>query len=139
IKDQLTELLTNYGEITALIIDGWDAPWSRLTYEEIPFHEIYAHIKQLQPNCLVSELNAGKYPASGLYYTDIKSFEQNAGQHIPEGSSVPALSCVTLTDGWFWKQSDENASLKPAKTIVEDWLIPQNKINCNLILNAAPN
>ncbi len=27
IKEQLRELLTNYGEITALIIDGWDAPW----------------------------------------------------------------------------------------------------------------
>ena len=26
IKAQLTELLTHYGEITALIIDGWDAP-----------------------------------------------------------------------------------------------------------------
>lgn len=26
IKEQLRELLTNYGEITALIIDGWDAP-----------------------------------------------------------------------------------------------------------------
>jgi alpha-L-fucosidase len=27
VKAQLTELLTNYGEIRALIIDGWDAPW----------------------------------------------------------------------------------------------------------------
>jgi alpha-L-fucosidase len=26
VKAQLTELLTNYGEIAALIIDGWDAP-----------------------------------------------------------------------------------------------------------------
>ena len=30
IKQQLRELLTNYGEISALIIDGWDAPWSRI-------------------------------------------------------------------------------------------------------------
>ena len=27
IKNQLRELLTNYGPITALMIDGWDAPW----------------------------------------------------------------------------------------------------------------
>jgi len=42
IKDQLTELLTNYGEINVLIFDGWDAPWSRIPYEEVPFQEIYA-------------------------------------------------------------------------------------------------
>ena len=60
IKAQLTELLTNYGEVTALIIDGWDAPWSRISYEDIPFPEIYQHIKSLQPNCLVMDLNAAK-------------------------------------------------------------------------------
>lgn len=139
IKDQLTELLTQYGEVNALIIDGWDAPWSRITYEEIPFHEIYALVKKLQPNCLISELNAGAYPASALYYSDIKAFEQNAGQMLPGDSDVPALSCVTLTDGWFWKQSDVNADLKPMKRIVEEWLIPQNERFCNLILNAPPN
>jgi hypothetical protein len=40
-KDQLSELFTGYGEIDILITDGWDAPWSRITYEEIPFREIY--------------------------------------------------------------------------------------------------
>ncbi len=138
IKEQLTELLTNYGEITLLIFDGWDAPWSRLTYEEVPFHEIYELVKKLQPNCLVSELNASQYPSSALYYTDIKAFEQNAGQKIPGGSKIPALSCVTLTDGWFWKQADKDAELKSVKQVVEEWLIPLNKIHCNLILNAAP-
>ena len=138
IKEQLTELLTNYGEITLLIFDGWDAPWSRLTYEEVPFHEIYELVKKLQPNCLVSELNASQYPSSALYYTDIKAFEQNAGQKIPGDSKIPALSCVTLTDGWFWKQTDKDAELKSVKQVVEEWLIPLNKIHCNLILNAAP-
>lgn len=139
IKDQLTELLTNYGEISILIFDGWDAPWSRISYTEVPFQEIYQLVKKLQPNCLISELNASQYPASALYYSDIKAFEQNAGQHLPEDSKIPAQSCVTLTDGWFWKQSDQNAELKPTKTIVEEWLKPQNDAHCNLILNAAPN
>jgi alpha-L-fucosidase len=139
IKDQLTELLTNYGEINVLIFDGWDAPWSRIPYDEVPFHEIYALVKRLQPNCLISELNASQYPDSALYYSDIKAFEQNAGQALPGDSSIPAQSCVTLTDGWFWKQSDKDAELKSTKQIVEEWLIPQNERHCNLILNAAPN
>ncbi|MBS1726161.1 MAG: alpha-L-fucosidase [Armatimonadetes bacterium] len=139
IKDQLTELLTNYGEIDVLIFDGWDAPWSRIPYSEVPFHEIYALVKRLQPNCLISELNASQYPDSALYYSDIKAFEQNAGQALPGDSSIPAQSCVTLTDGWFWKQGDENAELKPTHRIVEEWLKPQNERHCNLILNAPPN
>jgi len=56
IKDQLTELFTRYGEVDILITDGWDAPWSRITYEEVPFHEIYEHIKNLQPDCLICDL-----------------------------------------------------------------------------------
>jgi alpha-L-fucosidase len=139
IKAQLTELLTNYGKIDLLIFDGWDAPWSRISYSEVPFAEIYALVKKLQPACLISELNASQYPPSALYYGDIKAFEQNAGQHLPDDSEIPAQSCVTLTDGWFWKQSDANADLKPAERIVNQWLLPQNQLHCNLILNAAPN
>ena len=139
IKDQLTELFTGYGEVDILITDGWDAPWSRITYEEVPFHEIYEHIKNLQPDCLICDLNASQYPPSGLYYSDVKAFEQNAGQKVPAGSDVPALSCVTLTDGWFWKQGDSNGNLKAVSTIVEDWLEPLNRRHCNLILNAPPN
>jgi alpha-L-fucosidase len=139
IKEQLTELLTNYGAITLLIFDGWNAPWSRITYEEVPFHEIYELVKKLQPNCLISDLNSSQYPSSALYYSDVKAFEQNAGQKIPSDSKIPALSCVTLTDGWFWKQADRDRKLKPVKQVVEEWLIPLNRIHCNLILNAAPN
>jgi alpha-L-fucosidase len=139
IKDQLTELFTGYGEVDILITDGWDAPWSRITYEEVPFHEIYEHIKNLQPNCLICDLNASQYPSGGLYYSDVKVFEQNAGQKVPENIDVPALSCVTLTDQWFWKQKDANGPLKPVKTVVDEWLEPLNRRHCNLILNAPPN
>lgn len=138
IKSQLTELLTNYGEIDILITDGWDAPWSRITYDEVPFREIYDHIKSMQPQCLICDLNAASYPAGGLYYSDIKAFEQNAGQHVPQESDLPALSCVTITDGWFWKQSDIHGSLKASETVVNEWLVPLNRRHCNLILNAPP-
>jgi alpha-L-fucosidase len=138
VKDQLTELLSNYGEIDVLITDGWNAPWSRITYEEMPYREIYEHVKALQPNCLLSDLNASQYPAGGLYYSDIKAFEQNAGQKVPQQSDLPALSCVTITPEWFWKQKDIDGELKPVKTVVEEWLVPLNRRHCNLILNAPP-
>jgi alpha-L-fucosidase len=138
IKDQMTELFSSYGTIDALIIDGWDAPWSRISYDEVPFSEIYEHIKSLQPDCLVSDLNASQFPSGGLYYSDLKAFEQNAGQKVPHESDLPAFSCVTLTDQWFWKQADITGRLKPTETVVNEWLIPLNRRHCNLILNAPP-
>ncbi len=140
VKQQLTELLTNYGEITALIIDGWDAPWSRISYDTIPFEDIYLLIKSLQPNCLVMDLNAAKYPAGALFYTDIKSYEQGAGQHISkEENTLPALSCYPLQKTWFWKDYFPSSPVKSPETMVKENLIPFNNAHCNFILNVAPN
>jgi len=140
VKAQLRELLTNYGEITALVIDGWDAPWSRISYDIIPFEEIYKLVKSIQPDCLLMDLNSAKYPAETLFYTDIKSYEQNAGQHISkETNRLPALSCLPLNASWFWKSDFPTGLVKdPAKLVNED-IIPFNNAWCNFILNVAPN
>lgn len=140
VKDQITELLTNYGEITALIIDGWDAPWSRISYDDIPFEEIYMLVKSLQPQCLVMDLNAARYPAEGLFYTDIKSYEQGAGQHISkETNTLPALSCLPLNGSWFWKSSFPHEPVKDPAKLVNENIRPFSNIHCNFILNVAPN
>jgi alpha-L-fucosidase len=139
VKDQLTEILSNYGEIMALIIDGWNAAWSRINYHEMPFLEIYDHVKRLQPNCLISDYNQGSFPAPALYYTDVKQYEQHAGQTIPTGSRVPSQSATTLQSDWFWKLDYPQQELRSALQIVEEWLIPFNAHHCNLILNVAPN
>ena len=111
IKGQLRELLTNYGEIKAIIIDGWDAPWSRISYDDVPFEDIYRLIKSIQPNCLVMDLNAAKYPTEALFYTDIKSYEQGAGQYCNF-----ILNVAPNRDGLF----DANA-LKALKEIGKLW------------------
>jgi alpha-L-fucosidase len=140
IKKQLTELLTNYGEIRAIIFDGWDAPWSRISYDDIPFGEIYSLVKKLQPNCLVMDLNAAKYPSDALFYTDIKSYEQNAGQNISkEANKLPALSCLPINNSWFWKKDFPQTPVKIADELVNKNIIPLNKVYCNFILNVAPN
>jgi alpha-L-fucosidase len=122
-------LFTRYGEVHIFITDGWDAPWSRITYEEVPFDEIYEHIKNLQPDCLICDLNASQYRPSGLYYSDVKAFEQNAGQKVPEGSDVPALPCATLTEGWFWKQRDASGRL--AADLPLPSLPPMDRSGCS--------
>lgn len=141
VKAQLTELLTGYGPIEALIIDGWDAPWSRISYDEVPFGEIYALVKRLQPDCLVMDLNAAKYPREGLFYTDIKSYEQGAGQKISTSDNrLPALACLPLQRTWFWKESMPTDELRSPQWLVDENIRPYTeKAYCNFILNAAPN
>ncbi|MDR0422387.1 MAG: alpha-L-fucosidase [Proteiniphilum sp.] len=140
VKSQIAELLTAYGEITALIIDGWDAPWSRISYDEIPFEDIYLLVKSLQPHCLVMDLNAAKYPPEALFYTDIKSYEQGAGQHISkEHNRLPALSCYPLQETWFWKERFPHTPVKSPEEMVTKNIVPLNRACCNFILNVAPN
>jgi alpha-L-fucosidase len=140
IKTQLTELLTHYGKIEALIIDGWDAPWSRISYDTVPFEDIYTLIKSLQPDCLVMDLNGAKYPAEGLYYTDIKTYEMGAGQHLAPGSKrMPSLACLPLNSAWFWKTDFPNVPTRDPQKLVTETLEPLNANSCNFILNVAPN
>jgi len=140
IKTQITELLTKYGKIEALIIDGWDAPWSRISYDDVPFEDIYHLIKTLQPNCLVMDLNGAKYPAEGLYYTDIKTYEMGAGQRMDKDSKrMPSLACLPINRSWFWKTDFPTTPVREPQKIVNELIKPLNDASCNFILNVAPN
>ena len=73
-------------------------------------------------------------------YTDIKSYEQGAGQHISkETNRLPALACLPLNSAWFWKKDFPATPVKDPKVLVEEDIVPYNKIYCNFILNVAPN
>jgi len=140
VKQQITELLTKYGKIEALIIDGWDAPWSRISYDQVPFEEIYHLIKTLQPDCLVMDLNGAKYPAEGLYYTDIKTYEMGAGQRMnKESKLMPSLACLPINTSWFWKTDFPTVPVRKPQEIIDNLIKPLNAASCNFILNVAPN
>ncbi len=140
IKAQLRELLTGYGPVNTIMFDGWDAPWGRISYEDVSFPEIYHYVKSLQPNCLVMDLNGSKYPQEALFYSDIRCYEQGAGEKISASSNrLPAMACYPLQRTWFWKESFPTDQLKDVDKIVAENIIPYNEAYCTYILNAAPN
>lgn len=140
LKAQLRELLTGYGPVTALMIDGWDAPWARISYEDISFEEIYRFCKSIQPDCLVMDLNGAKYPGDALFYSDLKTYEQGAGQRIDGAKAwLPSMACDHLQPTWFWKTSFPSMELPSAESVVRDNVIPKNEAGCTFILNVAPN
>lgn len=140
IKEQLREVLTEYGPVNTIMFDGWDAPWGRISYSDVSFPEIYSFIKSIQPDCLVMDLNGAKYPKDALFYSDISCYEQGAGQKISaETNKLPAMACYPLQRTWFWKTSFPTDELKDVDKIVSENIIPYNNAYCTYILNAAPN
>ena len=135
-QNQLTELLTNYGPITAIWFDGeWDGP-------KVDWHfpAIYNTIHGRQPNCLVGN-NHHHALAPG---EDFQMFEQDlpgANSHgwIKEGSTVsqsmPLETCETMNKSWGFNVKDNDN--KSAQQI-EDLLVKAAALNSNLLLNVGP-
>ncbi len=83
IETQLTELLTNYGDITAIWFDGWG--W-HVPYTNIPYATIYNHVKSIQPNCLVI---SNDHLLNGLN-TEIDVYEASITGSVTLGNNLPA-------------------------------------------------
>ncbi len=131
---ELTELLTNYGEIPYLIIDGWNAPWGGPSYEVFPFEEVDALVKSLQPNCLLMNIGC----TTGISGTDIIFYENGAGQEVEDGFFGPGALCQKLTRTWFWRDEHKTEGVKSAQWAV-DLMNRCFPINCTFILNLSPN
>lgn len=134
IKGQLTELLTNYGKIPFLILDGWNAFWGGPTYEMLPFEEIDSLVKSLQPDCLLMNIGC----TEGINGTDILFFENSAGQEVDSTFKGPGISCNKLTRTWYWRHDDPVTEVKDAS-----WALQKMEeyfpMNVNFIMNLSPN
>ena len=134
---QLTELLTNYGEIGAIWFDGW---WDH-DCDSIPFDwqlkEQYELIHHLQPACLVGN-NHHQTPIEG---EDIQIFERDlpgenkAGLSGQEVSRLPLETCQTMNGMWGYKIIDQN--YKSAETLIR-YLVSTSGKGANLLLNIGP-
>ncbi|SDO35458.1 alpha-L-fucosidase [Paenibacillus sp. yr247] len=134
IKNQIEELLTGYGDLPFLIIDGWNAPWGGPYFADLPFNEIDELVKKLQPDCLLMNISG----ESDLDGTDIVFYENAAGQEIADFFAGPGASCNILTDTWFWRTYHPTMEQKSADWAL-DKIVNANKHNCSFLLNGAPN
>lgn len=134
IKNQLTELLTNYGDIAYLMFDAWGNTWHESpSFYDIPYAEIHHHIKSLQPNCLI--LNHSRVRS----VSDVLQIELRAGMGLPSGADWAAAGGDTLQEAWFWRADYPTAPLRPVEWIVDEKLRPYNQRNLLFFLNCAPN
>ena len=133
IEGQLTEILSNYGEIKMLFIDGWS--W-KMGHVEVPYPRIRKLVKSLQSSCLL--IDNTHLPC--LYDNDLIHYE--AGGKCPPDNTLPALLSKLIYrqggNGWFWDPDIPTASLMTPSAIQGDleYLEPRW---CSYILNCPPN
>jgi len=127
-KGQITELLTNYGPVAAIWLDGFSTPNSRKDKMHLfRCQELYDHIHAQQPQVLVS------YKQGLLGTEDFMAPERNwKGK-----SEKPLEICDTLQPrGWGYTKADDGKH-KTAEDVME-MLARARKIPANLLLNTGP-
>jgi alpha-L-fucosidase len=122
---QITELLTQYGPIAALWLDGIAVP---LSGDRTKFRcqELYDHIHRLQPQVLVS------YKQGLLGTEDFFAPEHKA---ITNPTGKPMEICSTLQEkSWGYHATNQNISVDEA------WakLVAARQGHANLLLNSGP-
>ena len=143
-KNQLTELLTNYGEIAGIWFDGhWDQTLPEGSADRtarINWHydEIYGLIHQLQPQCLIGN-NHHLSPFPG---EDFQMFERdlpgqnNSGLSYQQPSErLPLETCETMNNSWGFNITD--TSYKTVKQLIH-YLVNASGRNANFLLNVGP-
>jgi alpha-L-fucosidase len=142
-KAQLTELLTNYGEISTIWFDGhWDQldnDIDKTLQSKVNWHydEIYSLIHRLQPQCLIGN-NHHLLPIEG---EDFQMFEKDlpgvntTGFGGADISQLPLETCETMNEAWGYNITDRN--FKSSKTLIH-YLVNAAGRNANFLLNVGP-
>jgi alpha-L-fucosidase len=143
-KNQLTELLTNYGDILSIWFDGhWDqtnpeGQHDRTSRIDWKYDEIYGLIHKLQPQCLIGN-NHHLAPIPG---EDFQMFERDLPGENKSGLSfqkasehLPLEACETINGSWGYNITDRN--YKTIKEVIQLQVGAAGR-NANLLLNIGP-
>ena len=129
IKKQLTELLSDYGPVDLMWMDQY-----RNVYTLLGWPEIRAHVKSLQPRCLVIGNNAHSLEDSDVYSCE---FPWDPKGLPPEGNKMPAEVCDKISRTWFWNTADGPEHVRSARWLA-DLIGLCNRRNANYLLNVPP-
>ncbi|MEW9522182.1 alpha-L-fucosidase [Streptomyces tubercidicus] len=113
VKDQLKELLENYGQIDYLWFDGWG--W-KVPYSTIPYQPVRDYIRQLSPNTVVANNDHQK----SLATTDVIVNEiANSVDNFPAATNTqPNDASDTLDPNGTWFHTTSTGSPRSAGDIL---------------------
>lgn len=136
VKGQLTELLSNYGDLACLWFDGWG--WD-MGYKKVPYKMVSNLIKSIQPHCLLIE-NNHEYTTA---HSEIVEYEIPI-DGVPQISSTPPPSegnepiCIDSKNisCWFWHPTEE-CQIRSASAIVSKLQLCNSR-NASYLLDLTP-
>ena len=134
-KNQLRELVKNYGEIGVLWFDGeWENTWNQERGKDL-----YNYVRNLQPNIIINNrVGAGRSGMEG--FTKGDEFAGDFGtpeQQIP-ATGLPGMdweTCMTMNDHWGYNKHDDN--WKSTKDLIQKLADIASK-GGNFLLNVGP-
>ena len=137
-KDQLSELLTGYGNVRAIWFDGvWDHDSDAVPFDW-KLDEVYGHIHDIKPECLIGN-NHHLTPFEG---EDFQMFERDLPGENTTGwaddqtvSSLPLEMCQTMNGMWGYKVEDQR--YKSVTDLVR-LIVKAAAKGSNLLLNIGP-
>lgn len=142
-KNQLTELLTNYGQIAGIWFDGhWDQTAPEGNTDRTPrinwhYDEIYGLIHKLQPQCLIGN-NHHLTPFEGedfqMFEKDLPG-ENKSGLSYQKPANLPLETCETINNSWGFNITD--TTYKSHKQLI-DYLVKASGLGANFLLNIGP-
>ena len=142
-KAQLTELLTQYGEVSGIWFDGhWDQldnDVDKTLSSKVNWHydEIYELIHRLQPACMIGN-NHHLLPLPG---EDFQMFEKDLPGNNTTGfggadiSALPLETCETMNDSWGYNITDRKYKSVPA---LIHYMVKAAAHDANFLLNVGP-
>lgn len=137
-KNQLSELLTEYGDVAAIWFDGvWDHDSDPQPFDW-KLGDIYSHIHDIRPSCLIGN-NHHLTPFAG---EDFQMFERDLPGENTTGwagdqtiSELPLEMCQTMNGMWGYKVEDQR--YKSLETLVR-LIVRAAAKGSNLLLNIGP-
>lgn len=131
-KEQIRELLTNFGDIAVIWFDG---EWEHTT-EEIRSDEIYDFILSIQPKCLINDRLYKRQPGNKADFGTPEQYVPATGVTDPSGKPVLWESCVTINqDSWGYNKYE--TVFKTERDLIR-MLVEVVSKGGNLLLNVGP-
>jgi alpha-L-fucosidase len=132
VTTQITELLTNYGEIPLFVFDGY--AW--LTgHQQVPYQEIHALVRKLSPNTLIMDHNGGV-----PWEVDTEYFEEPLGVTVPSGNVTVGSQGQTIAKNknWFWDSGQASSGYLSATQVASELKVTEPSYT-NFVLDCPPN
>lgn len=134
-KNQLNELLANYGKIGVIWFDGeWESTWTHDRGKEL-----YEYLRRMRPDLIINNrVDKGRTDMAGMTKDTIFCGDFGTPEQEIPSMGLPGIdweSCMTMNDHWGYNKNDQN--WKSSEDLIRKLIDIASK-GGNFLLNIGP-